>query len=322
MKSSRFSWAEQRGVTFVEVLVVLAIISLIFAVSITLLQGYVGRESFRQSVQLFTTELSDIINDVRTDIWPEVTGIRCHDDDSDGAIDYDDSDPDVLPGENRACVFIGKAVQFGSGGTVSEDSNEYFEHTLIGLSLRNDQGPEEFEVFNSSSPPIQTTRHRIVPHGGYVTKVYYVENDALRTTVANHNDPAYDDDATLADNDFVYLDGFAILLADFGEIRDSNTEDILGGSRRISIWGMTLKDASTHTEHNKSRARPDSSVFASRTDAHETTPYYHEINDRPIYICLDSGLGDKAFIKIGGEQGAITAVAEQGEAVKETLCAS
>ena len=313
MKYSRTVLSEQRGVTFVEVLIVLAITSLIFAVSMTLLQNYVGQESFRSSVQLFTTELNGVINDVRTDIWPEVNEIKCKD--NSGNLEYAE-DPTALPGRNRDCIFIGKVIQLGVGDgtlTVSDESRDYIEHTLIGLDSVNEDSPIKFQVFQNEvigNPNLtfDTSKARIVPHGGAITKVYQylgIEN--------NHKDE------TVLTN-FIYLDGFAILLADFGEIEDTATGDVLGGARRISVWGIyedTDKDSDT-------RLRKTVAALRSKTQNHDPAPkaneYYHEIRGKPIYICLDSGLGNQAFIRIGSSHGSITAVAEQGEAVKNTLC--
>ena len=319
MKYSRAVLSEQRGVTFVEVLIVLAIISLMFAVSLTLLQNYVGQESFRSSVQLFTTDLNGIINDVRTDIWPEVSGVKC--DNNSGNLVYT-SDPDALPGRNRDCIFIGKAIHLGVGNgtlTVSGEALNYAEHTLIGLASDNENGPEKFQIFQNPNPPaFDTSKTRIVPHGGTITRVYQYVPTIPPPAYTNHNHPS------IPLSDFIYLDGFAILLADFGEIEDTTTGDVLGGSRRISIWAIhTPNSSGLNSQHNVGRLRVETSDFITNTAGHnQGTPpfqYYHEINT-PIYICLDSGLDDKAFIKIGSSQGSITAVVEQGEAVKNTLC--
>ena len=313
MKYSRAVLSEQRGVTFVEVLIVLAIISLIFAVSMTLLQNYVGQESFRSSTQLFATELSGVIHDVRTDIWPEVNEIKCED--NGGILEYT-HDSSSLPGRHRDCIFIGKAVQLGvhdgrsTPFSVSDESRDYIEHTLIGLASKNEDGPKEFQVFKNTGTPAETfdkSKARIVPHGSAVTKVYLLKT----ASSVNHN--------TLTPADFIYLDGFAVLLADFGEIDDPSTGDVLGGSRRISIWAIHA-DTDKDDPDRPLLSQPD---FVTNTGNHitDSSPeYYHEIKDKPIYICLDSGQGDQAFIRIGSSQGSITAVVEQGEAVKKTLC--
>ena len=60
----------QSGVTIVEILVVVAIISLLFVVTASFFQKYFGKESFRQTTQLLVADFNNVIHEVRLDVTP------------------------------------------------------------------------------------------------------------------------------------------------------------------------------------------------------------------------------------------------------------
>ncbi len=187
----------QKGVTFIEVMVVLAIVALLFTVTIGVFQGYFNRESFKQSVILFTNDINSVIHQVKEDVYPSREGIICRNVGDVMEFEVDPTNPLAKPGNNDDCIFVGKVIQLGTADTVTVADDKYVIHNLIALNQDDETSLKfeelDFRVFNSNTPghEFDTSKLKPVSQGGYITKVYY--------------DP--DGDNEPRNNPLIYLDG-------------------------------------------------------------------------------------------------------------------
>ena len=171
---------DQKGLTIVEVMIVLAVISLVFTITFRVFEPFFNKESFRQSANLFAADINDILNDVRTGVFPDYEGVGCGDDGSGNVkLEVDPTRDALRPGNNNKCILLGKAIQLGTEGTVSELDDKYEVHTLIGLSELNEKSFERVELFNSPAgtpcPPnceYISSQDKIIPQGGEVKMAY------------------------------------------------------------------------------------------------------------------------------------------------------
>ena len=165
----------QSGVTIVEILVVVAIISLVFVVTVAFLQQYFGKESFRQTTQLLVGDFNNVIHEVRTDVTPADTGVLCYRD-SVGDLQFV-SAADVKPGEHKDCALYGKAVQLGIADNVTTLAEDYIIHDLIGLVEDNASSLQKFQVFHDTmGNVVDTSKVKEVPQGGgFIKAAYFID---------------------------------------------------------------------------------------------------------------------------------------------------
>ena len=294
----------QSGVTIVEILVVVAIISLVFVVTVAFLQQYFGKESFRQTAQLLVGDFNNVIHEVRTDVTPADAGVLCYRD----LIPPHDlqfvSAASVKPGEHKDCSLYGKAVQLGITDTVTDLAEDYIIHDLIGLVEDNESSLQKFQVFHKPGV-VDTSEVKKVPQGGGFIKAVYFETGSPHP------------------NDKVFLDGFAVVISQFGAVSNS-AGDFIGGSRNLSLWAI-YHDADKTLD---SRSRKNRADFELETKEHKLPPapiserYYHQLAPgQTIFVCLESGVGEEwAFIRIGSAKGALEAEVERDFETAKTKC--
>ncbi len=290
----------QSGVTIVEILVVVAIISLVFVVTVAFLQQYFGKESFRQTTQLLVGDFNNVIHEVRTDVTPADTGVLCYRHLIAKDLQFI-SAATVKPGEHKDCALYGKAVQLGITGTVTDLAEDYIIHDLIGLVEDNGTSLQKFQVFHKTNV-VDTSKVKQVPQGGgFIKAVYFETGPPL--------------------NDKVFLDGFAVVISQFGAVSNSAGE-FVGGSRNLSLWAI-YHDTDKAL---KSRSRKSRFDFEAATKVHDRTDpitaYYRQLDPgQTIFVCLESGVGEEwAFIRVGSAQGALEAEVERDSETAKTKC--
>ena len=330
---------DQKGVTIIEVLVVLAIVSLVFVGVITFLQSYFGRESFRQGSQLLAGTFNNMIHNVRTDVWPDEVGYECTEITmpADGDVELS-VDSTATPGTGKECAFFGQAFQLGfenedgNPAKVVEPTENYYIHDLIGPPDSTDGDFKTFQVFDSlipTTPPREIKRQR-APQGVSIQMAYY---DTTPKTNLDDSNPACPSPLLCHDpsdtDDWAFLDGFAVGISGFGERGEGG--DFLGGSRKLSLWaiysGSDATPGSDARDSARDRVRVDSGPdnFVDKTKLHErfsTPEYYHSLpHGKAIYVCLISGQGEeKAFIRVGSIKGSLAAEVERDSTKAKIHC--
>ena len=318
---------QQAGATLVELMVVIALISLIFVVSFRVLTSYLNRTSFRQGVNQFASQLNDVFNDVAVGNFEarNLDGVWCNNDNGNLYFSGRDTNQESDGiGTRQFCVFVGKAVQLGVGNgsaTVVDRDNEFIVHTLIGLrdditSTTTGQALDKFTVLENilgrdnkravpagthpNAPSFSTSVTKNIPYGLEVTAVYYK-------------------DANTPPNTY-FIDGLGVMLTQFGTVSTVDNLNILGGARSINMRPVYLSANQT----DATRKRATQANFIDQTSSHSTTSYYQPQVNQTIIICLASGGGDhRAYLDIGNRGGALTATAYlEGDDVSNTDCAN
>ena len=288
----------QKGVTIIEAMIVLAIIALIFSITFSVFQRYFGEKSFQHGVTLLQEEFNGFLNDVRQNSYPTREGIKCEENPALPLTTRTHdlvfrSDPNLLIGQSDICVFLGKAVQLGIGDKIVSQDERYVIHTLIGLREKNENRANKYQTFkdyDNTSPghPIfDSTSIEAMPHGGLIEYAYF-EDSA---------------------NNKIYIDGFAVILDDFGAKTSQDQSIFLGGGRVIALK-VIYKDL---YKSDDTRIRYTVEQFADETYKQfipltPPNPAFYQDFKGAITICLVSGKGRRAYIEIGSRSGFLKAV--------------
>lgn len=125
------------GYTIVEVLIFLAISSVLAISALMLMSGRQRNTEFTQAVNELESQLRDIANDVTTGYFPNPGNISCT---VSGATDAPAlSTGGADPGTNTSCIYVGRAIQF--------DSNSMRVYSALGRRQAN--GSDVKDVFES-----------------------------------------------------------------------------------------------------------------------------------------------------------------------------
>lgn len=103
----------QKGYTILEVLIFVAVSSLIFIYTMAAIGGKQQEVQFSQSTREFEAKIRDVINDVSTGYYPSNEKISCQV--VAGVVQIINSDNQKL-GTNNLCIYAGKAIQFKPDG--------------------------------------------------------------------------------------------------------------------------------------------------------------------------------------------------------------
>ncbi len=106
------------GYTIIEVTIVLTVSSLLFATAVTAFIGQNNRTRFTESVNNFSQDLQDILNDVETGYYPVSGNFRCTAPAASGRPTIGGATDEQ--GKHSNCTFVGKAIQFAPGGNGSQ----------------------------------------------------------------------------------------------------------------------------------------------------------------------------------------------------------
>ena len=99
------------GYTILEVLIFIAVSSLMFVSAMRAISGRQKQVQFTQSVQEFDAKIKDIINDVTTGYYPTNDTVDCTVSGDDVVI-IDGSGTNQELGTNDDCIYVGKVIDF------------------------------------------------------------------------------------------------------------------------------------------------------------------------------------------------------------------
>lgn len=115
-----------RGFTILETLIVLAVTAGLFIAVAVTLSGRQNRTQFSQAVQDMQSQIQQVISDVGTGFYPSRSNFQCVAALTGPSLSAGSNEQ----GENKGCVFLGKAIQFGVNGT---DPEQFKIFTIAGL---------------------------------------------------------------------------------------------------------------------------------------------------------------------------------------------
>lgn len=99
------------GFTIVETMVVLAVTGMLFFSVMAVMSGRQNQAQFRQSINAVKTEIEQTINQVQTGHYPSTENFNCTASAS-GGVEITSTEDGAKQGENKDCVFFGRAIQF------------------------------------------------------------------------------------------------------------------------------------------------------------------------------------------------------------------
>jgi hypothetical protein len=163
------------GYTIVEVMIFLAVTSLLFVMVVVSFQGQQGKTQFTTSARDMESRVQDIINDVSTGFPGSNGSFTC----SLGGgnkprIDTATPDPDSI-GTNSACIYIGKVLQLPIDG----DLEGYNVYPIVGLrqvpgSSRLSTSfadAQPIAIAPPSSPDVDLTEEERLPVGIQIVRI-------------------------------------------------------------------------------------------------------------------------------------------------------
>ncbi len=138
-----------RGFTIVETLVVLGVSAALFVSVAATLSGRQNRTQFSQSVQDIKSQIQQVIHDVGSGYYPNPDNFSC------SATSTGLSLTDVVikeQGENKGCIFLGKALQFGVHGM--SNTEEFRIFTIAGLQKPDPTSDLEVRSYAEAKPVV------------------------------------------------------------------------------------------------------------------------------------------------------------------------
>lgn len=163
------------GYTIIEVMMFLLISSALLGSVMTMMSGKQERTRFTQSVESFERKLNDISNDASTGYYPSAEDFNCS---YNSGNDISFSGTNNLKGENggigtsTGCVFLGKAIEFQSGGTLSK----YTVYTIVGSERGQSLDTANPKLLGEGIPGIKEENQ--LPADLEITKVISLTNSA------------------------------------------------------------------------------------------------------------------------------------------------
>lgn len=116
----------QGGFTIVETLIVLAVSSVLFLSAVLLVAGQQRKVEFNQAIQEIASAIEQTITETGAGYYPNAGNVRCTV--LGGGISIS-SATGTAQGSNTGCIFLGKVLQFGVGGT---NPQQYVVHVAAG----------------------------------------------------------------------------------------------------------------------------------------------------------------------------------------------
>lgn len=170
------------GYTIVEVMIVLAVSSVMFLIAANFISGKQARTAFTSGTNTFNTRMQELITQVENGQFSDVS-FSCSASGNAAKPIAIDSSVAGSQGSNSDCVFVGKFVHFGVDG----DKTKYdvmllagLDGQLVGTAFKT-VSPITKDVDNASTNQIDITKHLTIPQGLNVVK----------TSVGAANTPVY-----------------------------------------------------------------------------------------------------------------------------------
>lgn len=134
------------GFTIIEVMIVLAVSSILLVAAIAAIAGQQQKTEFTQAVREIESQVKDIINDVSHGFYPNTNNFSCSANGSGPVLASGSGNQ----GANKDCIFIGRVIQFGVAGSSGKSFNIY---TLVGQrQVDIGAGPHEVSSINEARP--------------------------------------------------------------------------------------------------------------------------------------------------------------------------
>jgi prepilin-type N-terminal cleavage/methylation domain-containing protein len=254
------------GFTIVEVMIVLAVTSLLFISAAAAISGRTGKTQFQQSINDIVTALRQNINSTAIGYYPNASNFKCTN--SSGTMTV--AGGANTQGTNNDCIFLGKAIQFGVTGT---DPQQYVTYPIA--ALRVDTNGDEVHDIATAKPAViyPSPQQTNAPNDTQVDKLMYgltVSKMIYNNNVGNT------------------IGAFAVI-SDLSNYSYSNSQ-LQSGSQQLILVPIST------TNLNDTVANAASKINQKLPTSPTAT--------LGIQICFDSGTTDQSgLVTIGGSGG-------------------
>lgn len=257
-----------KGYTILEVLIFIAVSSLMFVTAIVAIGGRQQQVQFSQGAREFDAKIQDIINDVTTGYFPTNETISCSI--INGEVQVQSSSDQKL-GTNDDCIYIGKAVQFQPNGESSKiiiyslAGKRFVDATSLTPSLSIADASPKAVALPLDSNFRGSEENYLIPNGLMVKKVF---QEFSSSDIRSY--------------------GVIAIMSNFGGSRVSEGQTVQVGG----IFGTSMgSDESTAVDTiNKLSDNPDLDGQSGYMDKNPAGG---------LIICFESPEGRKASIKMG-----------------------
>ncbi|MEO8105620.1 MAG: hypothetical protein ABI602_04785 [Candidatus Saccharibacteria bacterium] len=265
------------GYTIVEVLIFLAISSLMFLMAAAFISGKQSAVEFKQSNNDINTQIRSIVNDVSNGQYPSAAGFSC-------------SAPLIGPpviaalvakqGSNVGCIFMGKVVQFNVAG----DPSAYNVYTIAARQTGSTGSSvttfAEAQPIAVDSAVVNLTDKKILQNGMEVTKVLQCKADCIGVTNSR----------------VIGSFGFFGSLGNYGLSQSSTPESgaqtLVTASIPSSVYGVSEPIAVTSINLNAKNIISTNNILTNNIMG----------NGNYILLCFKNG-SKKSSVSIGGQNG-------------------
>lgn len=174
----------QKGYTLLEVLMFIAVSSLLFVSTISAVNGRQRQVQLSQSTKEFDAKIRDIINDITTGYFPTNSTVSCEVSPL-GEVQIQSSSNQNL-GTNSACIYVGKAIQFKADGDPAKiriytlAGRRYSDNILTPVTSISEARPKAVSIPGSLTFK-ETSEDYALLYGLSVTKVIRPISDTVTT---------------------------------------------------------------------------------------------------------------------------------------------
>jgi len=143
--------SRRSGYTIVEVMVVLAVSSIIFLAVVTMFNGKQNRTQFSQAMQDIKSQVNSMLNEVGDSVFANANNYDCSTATGKPVLSNAASPGN---GKNSDCVYLGKAVRVG--GDPDKDLNQFVIYTVLGTRTDSTGSITTFKVdnFEDANPTV------------------------------------------------------------------------------------------------------------------------------------------------------------------------
>lgn len=120
----------QAGFTIVETMIVLAVMGVMLISAVLLVAGQQSKVEFSQAIRDIQSNIQATINEVGAGYYQNADQLKC----TVVGTSLNLTTGSTAQGSNTGCIFLGKVLQFGVGGT---DPQQYIVHSIAGLQDNN-----------------------------------------------------------------------------------------------------------------------------------------------------------------------------------------
>ncbi len=257
------------GYTILEVLLFVAVSSMMFVAALTAIGGRQQQVQFAQATREFDAKLRDIINDITTGYFPTNSTINCSV--VAGEVQIAISTGKEL-GTNDTCVYVGKALQFQPEGNASImriyplAGRRYSDLKLTPSVSIAESRPKAVVLLSNATFKDQVENYNLL----YGLKVTRVIRQITPTTLTDY--------------------GIVGILSNFGGSSVSESQSVQIGGVNASFSPLGLDKPSAVAIINTLTDDPSKSGSSG---------YFEKNTNEGVTICLESPEGKKASVNFG-----------------------